>query len=170
MCEDAKTFSCPSMKFTKIYSLEPASSLPTVSLAVRSLMNSIQRGFEACGLSPDDILWITLGDMEMSIRSDSMTLELYINKLLSQTSRVASRSLELTSRRNKKRTHMNVVINDYDSDEAKPTQGNIHDFFTIIKKFQKKLLPAEIKDVNTEVMFCFSGSPSVDRSFAKMGR
>lgn len=166
---------CSSLKFSKILSLDSNSSWPAVSVAVRSLMNSIQRGVKACQLSLDDVIRIKFGDLDMSIQSHPMKLTIDIQNLLSTSSGMRTRSLRLISRRNETRTRMYVSV--YDDDAGRETKrGNIHEVFTILKYYQHMPLHATIYDSDSDrktdmqVSFSFSGRPSVDRSFSKTGK
>ena len=166
---------CSSLKFSKILSLDANSSWPAVSVAVRSLMNSIQRGVKACQLSFHDVVRVNLGDIDISIKSHPMKLTIDIQNLPSASSGMRTRSLRLTSRRNETRTRMYVSV--YDDDAGRVTKrGNIHEVFTILKYYQHTPLHATIFDSDSDrktdmqVTFSFSGRPTVERSYLKVGK
>lgn len=166
---------CSSLKFSKILSLDAHSSWPAISVAVRSLMNSIQHGVKACQLSPDDVVRVEFGDLDVSIKSHPMKLTIEISNLPSLSSGMRSRSLRLTSRRNETRTRMYVSV--YDEDAGRETKrGNIHEVFDILKNYQHTPLHATVVDSDSyqktdmQASFSFSGRPSIDRSFSKAGK
>ena len=166
---------CSSLKFSKILSLDTNSSWPAISVAVRSLMNSIQRGVRACQLSVDDVIRVKFGDVNMSIISHPMKLTIDIQNLPSTTTSMRTRSLRLTSRRNETRTRMYVSVHDADAGRESK-RGNIHEVFSILKYYQRMPLHASIFDsdsnqkTDTQLSFSFSGRPSIDRSFSKTGK
>jgi len=69
-----------------------------------------------------------------------------------------------------------MYVSVYDEDaESDTKRGNIHEVFHILKNYQNTPLSATVasdsgRTAAVQVSFSFSGKPSIDRSFSKMGR
>lgn len=176
MTEETKELGCPFFKFSEVIPLAEKSSGPTLSLAVRSLMKSIQREFEKCGLDKKDFLIVDLGKIHLSIRSNPMELTLKLSNLSHGVTGRRTRSLEMIAKRNPEKSHLLLSVHDDDAEEESRKRGKIHEVFMTIKRFQNMLLPAHVEafdepeTLSTQVIFSFTSRPALNRSFSKAKR